>query len=132
MKNYEKHVEITKELLDTIKVGDLIKINDWGKPLRVKGVSENYFVMATKQFGDTIYSVCEKKKWDGTRYNSMRGGMFHCACDNWVFGWSGFKGDYDFDNEELTAAYLDTFEKGESSISPRSAIAIETLYIKRA
>ena len=62
MKNgYEQHTTITKELLDGIKVGDLIKVNDWKKPLRVKGVSDNYFVMATKQFGDTIYSVCEKK-----------------------------------------------------------------------
>lgn len=60
MKNYETHVEITKELLDSIKVGDLIKINDWKKPLRVMGVSKNYFVMAVKQFSDTVYSACEK------------------------------------------------------------------------
>lgn len=87
MKNgYEQHTTITKELLDGIKVGDLIKVNDWKKPLRVKGVSDNYFVMATKQFGDTIYSVCEKKPWGGIRYNAMVGGMFHVGRDSWTFG----------------------------------------------
>lgn len=132
MKTYEAHVEVTKELLDSIKVGDLIKINDWKKPLRVMGVSENYFVMAIKQFGDTIYSVCEKKKWDGKIRNKMRGGMFHCGRDAWLFGWGGWQEGYDFDNSELTSEYLNSFEKGESSISERNAIPIRALYIKRA
>lgn len=130
-KIYEQHTEITKELLDSIKVGDLIKVNDWEKPLRVKGVSENYFVMATKQFGDTIYSVCEKKPWDGVRHNEMTGGMFHVGRDSWVFGWFGFDEGYDLENTEKTSEYLQSFESGESEISCRSAIPIRLLRIKR-
>ena len=38
-KSYEQYTDITKELLDSIRVGDLVKVNDWKKPPRVKGVS---------------------------------------------------------------------------------------------
>jgi hypothetical protein len=133
---YEVHKSITKEILDSIKVGDLIKVNDWKMPLRVKGVSENYFVMSRKAFGENcIYSVCEKKPWGGIRHNDMTGGMFHVGRDSWLFGAPVDFGDsdyYDFDNTEATAAYLATFETEESEISCRNAIPICTLYIKRA
>lgn len=139
---YEKFTDVTKELLDSVCVGDLIKINDWKKPLRVKGVSKNYFVMATKQFGECVYSVCEKKPWKGTRHNSMVGGMFHVGDDSWIFGssvWLDFNEDgrYDFDNPEAVKAYLDTFELPEgkeehSSLSERRAVPINTIYIKKA
>lgn len=128
MGEYKTYVEITKELLDGIEVGDLIKVNDWKKPLRVKAVSENYFVMATKAFGKAEYSVCEKKPWDGIRYNSMIGGMFHVGDDSWVFGWSE---GYDFDNPEIATRYLQSFEDGESEISPRRAVPIFTIQIKK-
>lgn len=120
--------EITKELLDQIEVGDLVKVNDWKKPLRVKAVSENYFVMATKAFGETIYAVCEKKPWGGIRYNAMRGGMFHVGTDSWIFGWTE---GYDFDNPEIADRYLQSFEEGESEISPRNAVPIFTIQIKK-
>lgn len=134
---YETYTKITKELLDSISVGDLVKVNDWNKPLRVKGVSKDYFVMATKEFGKTIYSVCEKKPWEGIRYNAMIGGKFHVGTDGWLFGspvWNG-KG-YDFDNELMTKKYLETFElpktdKEYSFLSSRSAIPILQLFIKR-
>ena len=41
MKTEYKHdTEITKEVLDNIKVGMLVKINDWKRPMKVVGVSE--------------------------------------------------------------------------------------------
>lgn len=134
---YEQHEIITKELLDSIKVGDLVKVNDWKNPMRVKGVSENYFVMARKVFGSVIYSVCEKIPWPGIMYNAMRGGMFHVGRDSWVFGWGGWglDSEYDFDNAELTAAYLQSFEDADeerhSELSCRNAMPIYTLQIKR-
>ena len=128
---YEQYTEITRKILNTIQVGDLVRINDWKKPLRVKGVSDNYFVMAAKQFKDTIYSVCKKKPWGGIRHNAMTGGMFHCGRDSWIFGWGGMD-DYDFENAEQTAAYLQSFESGESEISHRNAVPIMFLQIKRA
>lgn len=141
---YEIHKDITKELLDSIKMGDLVKVNDWKKPLRVKGVSENYFVMATHQFGKCVYSVCEKKPREAGIHNEMMLGKFHVGTDHWIFGapvWCDFgdeSGKYDFDNTEATAAYLATFELPDdfgdirkSEISERSGIPINTLYIKR-
>lgn len=138
---YKKYTNITKEILDSICVGDLIKINDWKRGLRVKGVTENYFVAATKAFGETIYSVCEKKLWGGIKHNRMTGNMFHMGTDGWVFGapsWYNFNktGEYDFDNLEAITAYLNTFELPEgagdhSFLSPRRAVPIRVIYIKK-
>lgn len=133
-KNYEIFHEITKELLDRVKVGDLVKFNDWVIPYRVKGVSENYFVAARKMFGKTYYSICEKKPWPGIRYNAMRGGMFHIGPDDMIFGWCGWPWghEYDFDNAEATAGYLKALEDGEMSISIRRGCPVFTMAIKRA
>lgn len=132
-KQYKHYTDVTREILDTIKVGDLIKVNDWGKPMRVKAVSKNYFVMTQKIFGDTYYSVCSKLPWEGIRHNSMRGGMFHCSTDNWILG-SPLSFDYEnlykFENEEANQKYLQQFEDGECELSERRGIAIYDLYVK--
>lgn len=133
-KEYIYYSNVTREVLDTIVVGDLVKVNDWTKPMRVKAVSDNYFVMTKKQFGDTYYSVCSKLPWNGIRYNAMRGGMFHCGPDSWIFGAPGIDYDnlYQFDNEDANQAYLKMFEDGESEISQRKGIAIYDLYVKHS
>ena len=133
-KNYTHYDNVTREILNTIKVGDLIRVNDWKRPMRVKAVSENYFVMTQKQFGNTYYSVCSKLPWGGIRYNHMIGGMFHCGPDNWVFGSpvsADYENLYEFENEEANQEYLQEFESGESEISERRGIAIYNLYIKK-
>lgn len=131
---YVKYDSVTKEILDTICVGDLIKINEWKMPLRVKAVSENYFVMTRKQFGQTVYSVCSKLPWAGIRHNKMCGGMFHCSTDNWVFG-SPLSVDYehlyDFEDTEANEKYLQSFESGETELSERRGVPIYELFIKR-
>lgn len=138
--SYREFTDITKELLDSIEVGDLIKVNDWKRPLRVKAVSENYFVMARKMFDAWNYSVCEKKPWNGIRHNLMIGGMFHIGTDTWIFGspvWykHGCNG-YDFDDLKATQEYINTFELPENdgdhaTISPRNAVPIRKIYIKK-
>ena len=126
---YEHFKTIDKSILDTkIQVGKLVKINDWKKPLRVVGVSENYFVMKQNMFGKVLYSVCEKKPWGGIRHNSMIGGMFHCGTDNMVFGFIDF--DYKFDNEQEIKRYLNAFESEEIELSHRKAVPIYDLYVK--
>ena len=117
---YKHYTNVTKEILDTVKAGDLIKINDWKKPMRVKAVSENFLVMTQKNFRNTYYSVCSKLPQNGTIYNNMRGSMFHCGPDDWIFG------------SPLCAKYdnLYEFEKGQVHISERSGIAIYDLYVK--
>lgn len=139
MEDYKTYTEITKELLNSIKVGNLIKVNDWKMPLRVIAISENYFVMARRMFDKWEYSVCEKKPWGGVKYNSMTGGKFHVGTDGWIFGspvWLDFDCDgYDFNNLEASQTYVNTFElpeedKDHAFISPRNAIPIEKICIK--
>lgn len=132
-RQYIHYDNVTREILDTIKVGDLIKVNDWKKPMRVKAISENYFVMTKNMFGDTWYSVCSKLPWGGVRYNRMVGGMFHCSTDNMIFG-SILSADYPdlykFENEEANQKYLQEFENGDLELSERRGIAIYDLYVK--
>lgn len=130
-KEYIKYENVTKEILDTIQIGNLVRINNWKKPMRVVGVSENYFVMIKNMFGQIYYSVCSKKPWgtsDRMRHNAMRGGMYHCSRDNMLFGYGTF--DYKFDNVEAINEYLDGFEKGEVELSERAGVPIYTLYVK--
>ena len=130
---YTHYNNVTREILDTIKVGDLIKVNDWDTPMEVKSVSENYFVMTEDKDNGKYYSVCSKLPWDGIRYNSMVGGMFHCGTDNWVFGsslQSEYENVYYFENEECNKKYLEEFEQGECELSFRTSIAIYDLYVK--
>lgn len=132
-KQYTHYTDVTREILNTIKVGDLIRVNDWKRPMRVKAISENYFIMTQKMFGETCYSVCSKLPWDGIRYNAMRGGMFHCSTDNWIFGsilCSEYDNLYEFENEEANQKYLQEFESGETELSQRRAIPIYDLYVK--
>ena len=125
---YTHYQNVAKKILDSVKVGNLIKINDCKRPMKVVGVSDNYFVMIQKVCGNICYSVCEKKSWDGIRYNAMRGGMYHCGTDNTVFGYGEF--DYKFDDEKEIEKYLNGFEIGEIELSVRTAIPIYDLYIK--
>jgi len=125
MSEYKTFTDITKEALDTAQVGDLIRINDWENPLLVKGVSENYFIMSD----GVEYSICEKKQWEGIRYNAMIGGMFHISTDNLIFGWSG---GYDFDDDVNVKKYLDALECGDIGISLRSACPVRSMSIKKS
>lgn len=128
MKKYQHYYEVTKEILDTINVGNLVKINDWKRAMRVVGVSENYFCMIQKVCGNVCYSVCEKKQWGGIRYNKMLGGHFHCGTDNMVFGYDDF--DYEFNNQEQIEKYLQAFERGEIELSARTSAPIFDLFVK--
>lgn len=132
-KQYVHYTNVTREILDTIKVGDLIKVNNWKKPMRVKAVSDNYFVMTQNLFGDTYYSVCSKLPWSGVRHNAMIGGLFHCGTDNWIFGSPlalDYKNLYKFENEEGNQRYLQQFEDNECELSVRTSIPIYDLYVK--
>lgn len=133
MNGYKKYKNVTKEVLDTIKVGNLVKVNDWKRPMKVVGVSDNYFVMKQNNFGKLLYSVCEKKPWEGIQFNRMIGGMFHCGRDNTIFGWMGtddIKFDYKFEDENQINSYLKAFETRDIELSQRGSIAIKSLYVK--
>lgn len=130
---YKHYENITREVLDTIKVGDLVRVNDWTSPMLVKAVSKNFFVMTCKKGEDTYYSVCSKLPWDGIRHNAMIGGMFHCGCDDWILGTPlGIRNEniYQFNDPELNKMYLQEFEDGKTHISERNGVAIYDLYVE--
>jgi hypothetical protein len=127
-KAYAHSQSVTKELLDAIEVGNLVRINNWERPMRVVGVSNNYLLMVRKSFGRGYYAVCEKLPWAGIRHNAMRGGMFHLGSDNWIGGSSGFPNDLNSIDE--INAYLGEFERGHTELSARSAIPVYDLYVK--
>lgn len=133
-KQYKHYTNITREILDSIDIGDLIKINDWKKPMIVEAVSDNYFLMIQERNGHTYYSVCSKLAWNGIKYNAMVGGMFHCGTDNWIFGTPlclKYENVYEFDNPYITRLYLKEFEEGKAHISERNGIPIYDLYVKK-
>lgn len=134
-KKYECYENVTKEILDSIKTGDKIKVNNWRNGYTVKGVTDNYFVMVIEQQNNNfLYSVCEKKIRTCGDYNRMREGMFHVSSDNWLFGYGALDG-YNFNNEEWVKDYLNSFEDESSNLhselSERNGIPIEKLYIRR-
>lgn len=134
MKQYETYQKenITKELLNSLKVGDLVKVNAWKKPMRIVATSENFFIMLRKHFDTYMYSICEKNK-RGTAYNLLykpnRGydeDEFVCGKDNYVFG------KFDYENEEDCKKALKELESGEMEVSTRSGLGISLLSVKRA
>ena len=132
-KQYTHYTNVTREILDMIKVGDLVKVNNWKRPMRVRAVSTNYFVMTQNVCGDTCYSVCSKLPWNGSMHNRMRGGMFHCSTDNMIFGSilvADYPDLYKFENEAANQKYLQEFENGYLELSERRGIAIYDLYVK--
>lgn len=134
MKQYETYEKqnITKELLNSFKVGDLVKVNTWRKPMRIVATSENFFIMICRHFDTYMYSICEKNK-RGHSYNLLykpnRGyseDEFVCGKDNYVFG------KFDYDNEEDCKEALKELESGEMEVSTRSGLGISLLRVKRA
>lgn len=142
MNQYTTYANITKEILDSVETGDLIKVNNWVKPMRVKGVSENYFIMTQKLFGKIYYSVCEKKILQPETFihNRMIGGEFHCSTDNMIFGYIPEDFDYehiesaeqyDFENLQWIESYLKAFEDGKIELSQRRGMVIDSISIKK-
>lgn len=134
MGKYTHYENVTREVLDKIEVGDFVRVNDWKRPMKVKAVSENYFVMTQTMFGKTYYSVCSKLPWGGIKHNAMTGGMFHCGTDDYVFGHplsAGKKDLYQFNDHKTSMEYLKSFENKECAISERNGIPIFKIYIKK-
>ena len=124
--------QITKEILDQIQIGDFIKVNSWKQPLRVKGISENYFVMAQDLHDiekPLEYSVFSKIPFKGLSLNGKIEGDYFCGPDFWLFGDIDF--NYKFDNPESIQKYLNKFETGEAEISMRNSVAVYSIQIKK-
>lgn len=120
---YNSYDIVTKEILDTVKIGDLIKCNDWKKPLKVIGVSENFFIMARKAFKSYIYSICEKNKIDYSR-NNFHEGNFRIGTDNYIFG------NFNYLNIKDVNEALIELENSKMELSIRTSIDLYYISIK--
>ena len=132
MKQYEVYEkpDITKELLNTIKVGDFIKVNTWKRPMKVVAVSENFFIMWKKHFGTWAYSICEKNKRGYERnliYRPHNGFM----ADEFVCGHDDHYTKYDYSDEKECKKALKDLESGELEVTTRHGWGIWHLEIKR-
>ena len=127
-KVYEKQ-EITKELLNTIKVGDLIKINIWKKPMRVVAVSENFFIMWKKHFKTWVYSICEKNK-RGYEHNLCYRPNNGFDKDEFVCGRDNSYCKFDYSTEKGCQEALKELESGELEVSERGGWGIWHIEIK--
>jgi hypothetical protein len=120
--------EITRELLDSIKRGNLVKCNGWGRPFRVHAASKNYFVMKQWIFGHEEYSVCEKLPASYTR-NNFTAGSFRIGPDDWV---CGSPCGYNWPTEAEALEYLNQLESGKTKLSERrGTVDLVTISIKR-
>lgn len=124
-KTYDYYDCITREILETIEINDLVKCNDWVKPMRVVAVSENYIFLTKKHFTEHMYSIIEKKECN-FNHNEMREGMYHCGIDDLVFDLN-----IDFDNKDECSEILEDFEIGEIALSVRRSIPLSTIQIKK-
>ena len=122
-KEYITIVRPTKEDLDKIKVGDLVKCNDWVKPLTVRAVSDNYFIMSRNHFGKPLYSICEKNPSTFSR-NYIVESYPTIGTDFWVFG----KFDY-LDQEDINKCVAE-LESGETELSVRNSCALKIIHYK--
>lgn len=124
----------TKELLDSVKPGDLIWINSWHKPFQVKCVSPNYFVMTGSDDGEHMYSIVSKKPFSGGSLNGVSTGDFYCGPDFWIFGstlTSKHKDLYLFTNNSANRKYMKSLEDCETQISMRRMAKINQIRILR-
>ena len=120
--------QITKELLDTIKVGDKIMCYKWKKYYDVVGVSDNYFIMSGVENGENYYSHCEKKPALYDK-NNVSKGDFRISIDNRIFG---SEYGYDFSNSTVVEKTLNALENGELKLSERNAVPLIQFRLKRS
>lgn len=121
------NISITKEVLDSIKVGDFLRCNEWKRAMKVKATSNNYILISSNAFGKTLYAVLEKIPFKGIQYNNLKGGFFSVGTDNTIFGDDL---EYKFDNSEVCNKYLEKFESKQLELSMRNSCALWEINIK--
>lgn len=114
-------MEITKEFLDNIKVGEKLVCNNWpvNEPFIVIGVSENYILV--HRIEDSEYAIIEKKKAEYD-YNNFTKGSFRVGPCNLVM-------DYDITNVYEIQVLINNLENGEVKLSNIESVDLKTVTI---
>lgn len=125
-----KNEELTKEILDSIKVGD--RISQTTKYMKVVGVSENYIFAIQNLFGEAYYSIFDKHP-SGFSYNMIyyphcrERGKYYCGTMGLIGG-----GTYeDYNTPEGVEENLRVLESGEVEMSVRRCYTYNELTIAR-
>lgn len=101
-------------IINSIKIGDKLSINDWNAKYTVCGISEHYILA---HYG-RHYTIISRKPIDsiGYNYNGVRHGDYVCAPDWWIFG---YMNGYYFTDEEWVKEYMTSLETGETEQSQK-------------
>ena len=122
----------TKELVEHIKPGDIIWVNNWKSPFCVKCVSKNYFIATSEDDGERIYTICSKNPFNGQGHSSVKSGDFYCGpanCSIEKFFWQKRKNLYDFSDKNLNRKYLDALENGKNKILEHKMATIDEIVV---
>ena len=125
-----KNEELTKEILDSIKVGD--RISQETKYMKVVGVSENFIFATQNLFGEVYYAVFDKNPSEGSHnavwYPNCRiKGKYYCA----PMGLIGGESYEEYDTPEGVQKNLEALESGKVETSWRRAYTYYELTIAR-
>ena len=101
------------KVLNSIKLGDKLAINDWKAKYTVCGLSQNFVLAHSGQH----YTIIERHPMpDDYCLNGVRGDDIRCGPDWWVFG---YVDGYDFTNKDWVAKYMTNLELGLTEISQK-------------
>lgn len=122
---------ITKEVLDIIKVNDFVKINTWKRPMKVIAVSENFIIMWRKHFKTFGYSILEKFK-RGYSHNLVYGDE-NCgfSFNDFVCGPDNYYCKFDYSNKQDCEKALTELENGDLEVSTRHGWGVYYIEIKQ-
>ena len=125
---YRTYTEITQKLLDSLKIGDMVRINDWKQSMPVCGVSKHYVVIAARQFGNWRCAVVQKVPWVGYDRDTYTWlvGKYVC-CTHSLPGTM-----FDLGDPSEVKKYLKNLESVSlDETAPYGATAINTLRIRK-
>ena len=128
MNEYFGIYPVTKEDLDKIKIGDYVKINNWSRGMKVRQVSDNYILCASRSFdGQFRYAVISKTPIEFTK-NDITEKHYYYGKDNTIS--DGYHIFYNFDDDNICREYIRKFDAGELKISHKVREPIYRLSLK--
>ena len=111
------------ETLKSIKIGDMLIINDWKAKYTVCGLSEHF---ALAHYGQYYTIIRRQPMPDDYDYNGVRGGDIACAPDWWIFGYIN---GYDFRSKKWVNEYMASLESGDTEMSQKKHETVRSLLV---
>ncbi len=103
----------TPEQLNQIKVGNIVRINNYKNVMKVQAVSEHYFIM-TDINDSNCYSICEKIALASIGYDHQFCKVGYCS-----IGPDNYYGRYNYENISECEKALSQFESDNDDTGMR-------------